>query len=134
MSANVRGLLRNDPQSLLPLFQNAAIVFMQETHLAVGVTPPAFPGFTGFSSSHCTGSDIPRGGVAIYVREDLEPLTRRLENVGDDAHTLWLRIDQDAGFDRDLTLFCSYLPPHPNSFTLQNLHPVAAGRVIVDGV
>ena len=107
----MRGLLRNDPSSLLPLFQNAEIVFLQETHLADGMTPPSFSGFTGFSLSHCSGSDTPRGGVAIYVRADLEPFTRRLMNEDDDAHTLWLRIDQESGFDRTLSLFCSYFPP-----------------------
>jgi len=118
----VRGLLRNDPNSLLPLFQNAEIVFLQETHLADGMTPPTFNGFTGFSLSHCSSSGTPCGGVAIYVREHLEPFTRRLANEDDDAHTLWLRIDQESGFDRTLSLFCSYFPPSLTPQQLQDCY------------
>jgi exonuclease III len=109
VSANVRGKLNTDPQSLISILQGADICMLQDIGVAAGMTLPAFPGYTGYYLLRHDGSL--RGDVAIYVRADLERFTTHWEEAGDDALTLWLRIDQEAGFDQDLLLFCTYLRP-----------------------
>lgn len=110
MVLNCKGLIASNPQAVVALVRGEAVVILMEVWTADAVV---IHGYTAFHRARRWRGGAHRGGITVYIRNDLCAFATAWDFGNDDSDRyLWLRIDRDAGIsDQDLYIAGCYFEP-----------------------